>query len=98
MHDKPKTHQPVNEAEIVTDGGSHNSGGDALLDAEVEARKTQEGDPIPGEPKATNVAGNTDPSEATGEKNYTTTGNYPAEANRLEESISSQPLNINSEG
>lgn len=86
MNDKQNSHRPVDEAQTSMKEGMHYSGGDALLDAEVEAREQNEGDIVEGELKATNIAsGDPDTDDPTDAKNFTTTGAYPAKANRMDD-------------
>lgn len=89
MDDKPRTaqatvsNQAASEAQETIAQKNHYSGGNALLDAEVEAG-TQVKSPPVNQPSATDITENRDTDEPAS-KVFTTTGDYPADFKQLED-------------
>jgi hypothetical protein len=88
MEDKSMPAQAAAEAQETQYEQKHYSGGNALLDAEVAAEEQVESNPVNEKLKATNMAGNTDTDDPTDAKNFTTTGDYPADQKRLDKDYS----------
>ena len=75
--------QPASEAQETIAEKIHYSGGNALLDAEIQAGKQVKSPPV-DRPTATDITENRDP-EQPDSKNFTTTGDYPPTLSQLED-------------
>lgn len=78
------SNQAAKEAQQTIAQQNHYAGGNALLDASLQAG-TQIDDSIIYQPAATNFAGNQDTDDPTKAKQFTTTGDYPVDLKRLED-------------
>jgi len=82
--------QAAAEAQETFTQGKDYSGGSGMLDAEIEASQNRLGDEVLDQPAATNiVGGDTDTDDPADAKNFTTTGAYPADQERLGKDYSS---------
>jgi hypothetical protein len=90
MDDKSMTaqdtvaNQAASEAEETIAQKNHYSGGNALLDAQVEAGTEVESPPV-DQPIATDITDNRDTDDPGSAKVFTTTGDYPTDFKRLED-------------
>lgn len=75
--------QAAAEAQETVTEKNHYSGGNALLDSQVEAGTEVESPPV-DQPIATDITDNRD-TDAPTVKVFTTTGDYPADFKRLED-------------
>ncbi|OUL34860.1 hypothetical protein BV372_12860 [Nostoc sp. T09] len=67
------------------------SGGSAMLDAQKQAGEMRQDDPV-DHPSASNIAGDTEINDPTDTKLFTTTGNYPVDANELQKDYTPPPI------
>lgn len=90
MDDKSRTaqgtvsNQAASEAQETVAENVHYSGGNALLDAQAQAGTQVESPPVE-KPIATDITENHNTDDPAKSKNFTTTGDYPADFNRLDE-------------
>lgn len=67
------------------------SGSNAMLDAQKQAGEML-GKSIVEHPSATNIARDTETNDPTDAKSFTTTGNYPVDANQLQKDYTPPPI------
>lgn len=94
----PGAEQAAEEAQKTIVDVRKYSGGNALLDAEIEAGKRMAGEPGIDEPIASNFSqGEKDTSDPEDAENFTTTGAYPADQTRLDKNYSTPKISPHGE-
>ncbi|OUL20817.1 hypothetical protein BV378_28730 [Nostoc sp. RF31YmG] len=97
MDDKTRAAQAAVPNEAAAEAQQTNyeqksaSGGNAMLDAQRQAGEIL-GEPVGEHPSATNIAGDTETNDPTDAKLFTTTGDYPVDANELQKDYSPPPI------